>query len=120
MELFELVHKDPEVWTPIKELGPVMQLIGEPQEGDFMAEQGGRTTLLCREVTRVKVLNVKGTNIDFEIDRGVPNWLQQAQQAMMAGPEGVFFGGVRVESGDTLVLDGRAIRLEKSREAATH
>lgn len=32
-ELFELVKKDPETWTPISKLGPVMRLSGEPQVG---------------------------------------------------------------------------------------
>lgn len=46
--LFEMVSKDPETWTPIEKLGPVMQLIGEPQVGDFMAEPDGQTVPLHR------------------------------------------------------------------------
>ena len=116
--LFEMVSKDPETWTPIEKLGPVMQLIGEPQVGDFMAEQGGQTVFLCTEVTRVRVSKVEGINIQFESGRGIPNWFQQAQSAIAATPAGIFYAGVQMGVGDELVFDGMSIRLEKACEAA--
>lgn len=116
--LFEMVSKDPETWTPIEKLGQVMQLIGEPQVGDFMAEQGGQTVFLCTEVTRVRVSKVQGIQIEFEAGRGIPNWFHQVQNAIQATPAGVFFGGVQIAAGDHLVADGRTVRLEKASEAA--
>jgi hypothetical protein len=116
--LFEMVSKDPETWTPIDKLGPVMRLIGEPQVGDFMAEENGVSVFLCTEVTRVRVSKLSGVNIEFEAGRGIPNWFQQAQTAILATPDGIFYAGVQLGVGDELVLDGMAIRLEKAREAA--
>lgn len=116
--LFEMVSKDPETWTPIEKLGPVMQLIGEPKVGDFMAEQGGQTVFLCTEVTRVRVSKVEGINIQFEAGRGIPNWFHQVQNAIQATPGGIFFGGMQIHEGDHLVADGRTVRLEKASEAA--
>lgn len=118
--LFEMVSKDPETWTPIEKLGPVMRLSGEPQVGDFMAEQGGRSVFLCTEVTRVRVSKVEGINIQFEAGRGIPNWFQQARSAIIATPEGIFYAGVAMGAGDELVLDGSVIRLEKASEVTTH
>lgn len=116
--LFEMVNKDPETWTPIEKLGPVMQLIGEPQVGDFMAEQDGRTTFLCTEVTRVRVSRADKDGIHFEAGRGIPNWFQHAQSAFQATPNGILFGGVKLDAGDYLVVDGMQIRVEKACEAA--
>ena len=116
--LFEMVSKDPETWTPVEKLGPVMPLIGEPQVGDFMAEQDGRSVFLCTEVTRVRVSKVQGINIQFEAGRGIPNWFHHVQNAIQATPAGVFFGGVKIEEGDHLVANGMQVRLEKASETA--
>lgn len=116
--LFEMVCKDPETWTPIEKLGPVMALVGEPQVGDFMAEQGGRTVFLCTEVMRVRVSKIDGINIQFESGRGIPNWFNHVRNAIQASPDGVFFGGMPLEEGDHLVADGMSVRLEKASEAA--
>lgn len=117
-ELFELVKMDPETWTPIEKAGPTMRLIGEPQIGDFMASDGVRSVFLCKEVTRVRVSKIEQGQLEIEAGRGIPNWFGQAQQAMAATLDGVFFGGVKMGVGDELVLDGMAIRLEKASEAA--
>ena len=116
--LYELVKLDPETWTPVDKIGPVMRLLGEPQVGDFLAEEGGRTVFLCKEVTRVRVSKVEHGELEIEAGRGVPNWFQQAQSAMAATPDGIFFGGVPLAVGDELIFDGTVIRLEKKREAA--
>lgn len=118
MKLFELVLKDPETWTPIEKLGAVMQLIGEPQVGDFMAEQNGVTSFLCVEAKRVRVSKIENGHIQFEAGRGIPNWFQQAGGAIVASPAGIFYAGVQMHVGDELVLDGTTIRLEKASEAA--
>lgn len=116
--LFELVNKDPETWRPISKLGPVMKLIGEPQVGDFMVEDGDHHTFLCTEVTRVRVSKLDLGNIEFEAGRGIPNWFQQAQSAIAATPAGIFYAGVQMGVGDELVFDGMSIRLEKACETA--
>jgi hypothetical protein len=112
--LFEMVQKDPETWSPISKVGSVMRLIGEPQLGDFMAEEGGRSVFLCTEVTRVRVAKVEGMHIQFEAGRGIPNWFQQVQSAIQATPNGIFYAGMQIHEGDYLVADGRAVRLEKA------
>lgn len=118
-ELFELVKMDPETWTPVEKLGPVMRLIGEPQVGDFMASMNGQSVFLCTEVTRVRVSKVEYGQLEIEAGRGIPNWFGQAQSAMAATPDGIFYAGVKLGVGDELVLDGMTIRLEKASEAAT-
>lgn len=112
--LFEMVQKDPETWSPISKVGSVMRLIGEPQLGDFMAEEGGRSVFLCTEVTRVRVAKVEGMHIQFEAGRGIPNWFQQAHAAIQASPEGIFYAGMQMHAGDELVFTGTTIRLEKA------
>lgn len=120
-ELFELVHTDEaEVWSPIEKLGAVMPIIGEPQVGDFMAVQAGVSTFLCREVTRVKIQSLQGQNLQFEIDRGVPNWLHQATNALRVTPRGFFFQGRQLNEGDELVYNGSSITVETPSAAETH
>lgn len=116
-ELFELVHKDPEVWSPVPAIGAVMRLSGEPQVGDFMAVQNGASVFLCKEVSSVRIVKVDGVNIQFDMGRGIPTWFQQAQSAIQATPGGIFFRGKPMQEGDSLVFDGCFITLEK--ESAT-
>lgn len=119
-ELYELVKKDPETWSPIAAMGPVMRLIGEPQVGDFMATEAGSTVFLCTEATRVRVSKLENGHIEFEAGRGIPNWFQQARSAIIATPQGIHYAGVPLGVGDELVMDGMSIRLEKSSEVTTH
>lgn len=112
-ELFELVQQDPEVWTPILELGAVMPLQGEPQVGDFMAVHNGVSSFLCHEANRVEIAKLEGNNIQFRTDRGVPNWLQQATSALTVTPRGFFYRGVQLAAGDALVYDGCFVSVEK-------
>lgn len=115
--LFELVKKDPETWTPIEKLGAVMPLIGEPQVGDFMAEQDGRSAFFCTEVLRVRVARSDASGVHFEASRGIPNWFNQVQSSFQATPDGVLFGGIKLKAGDSLVLDNMVVRVESASEA---
>lgn len=112
-ELFELVQKEEgEVWRPVAKLGAVMPLIGEPLVGDFMAVQDGVTTFLCQEVNRVRIRKLEGQNLQFEVGRGVPNWLQGVKSHLRVTPQGFFLHSRQLKEGDELVFDGCFISVE--------
>lgn len=118
-ELYELVLKEEvEVWSPVKEIGAVMPLNGDPQVGDFMVVHGDTNVFMCRECTRVKIKTLNAGELQFEVERGQPNWLNQAVQAIKFTPRGAFFSGRELKQGDYLVFDGRVISVETPNEVA--
>ena len=120
-ELFELVCVEgAEVWSPISKLGAVMQLDGEPQLGDFMAVQNGITTFLCPEATRVRVKKLEGSEIQFEIGRGIPNWFREAQSLLRVTQQGFFLRAQKLKVGDEIVYDGLFITVETPSEIPTN
>lgn len=120
-ELFELVHVDEaEVWSPIEKLGAVMNLNETPQLGDFMAVHNGVSTFLCRETTRVQVLRAEGGEIQFQVGRGVPNWLHDVKPQLRVTPRGFFLRAQRIKTGDELVYDGLFVTVESPSEVSTN